>query len=346
MRKVDYILEKFNEFEELTSKAQLKPGKFMGPELRPSSPFKFPGVESRPTIPETHKMVTEPHKMVTEPGPSEIHQDKIKIIKTPQGKFVVDKASIPSEWWDTKGNIKPEFEKEWNKARAKVGVDSFKAAKTSRLNEKRTANINKNVAQLDSIADVSSKMAQALNPNLNFKNVYSAFKKLAFIGVIAYIWAGSSSKPKSADKSKQKAIDTVYSEMETTKASTMSSTDLKLKISDLSSKLGLIKAKTPAGQNMVKTNITNLNNLLKILNDLGSTPSVDNAAAMQAYANKSNTMLLDGLDTAGELDQLSSALQKSNKQDLSILCDEVSNGIKDNVVFIDSVKESSSQGAI
>ena len=143
MRKADYILEKLESFETLVSKAA-EPTFTMPKEMyRTKTPIVHtPAIsEHKLNLPESGIMSPESHKMPTETSHTvEPSKSKLKIIKDPKGKFILDRNSIPKEWWDEKGNIKPEHQQAFNEAKMQAGFkEGFDKAKAERLDAKKQA---------------------------------------------------------------------------------------------------------------------------------------------------------------------------------------------------------------
>jgi len=343
MRKADYILEKFNEFETLVSNA-VGTGKFMGPELH-TQKFKYPGLGHTPTI-EPHKMVSEPHKTPSEAGKPSASQSKIKIIKDPTGKLILDRNSIPKEWWNEKGNIKPEYQQAFNEARMNALKDSFSAAKAERIDAKRKANINKSLNSVDLFINAGAKAYSALHPESPWKVTKLAFKVISFISIISWVWSGGK-KITSTDKTKQQTIDGSTSEVANIQTTIpISGPELKSKVTNLSNKLSQLKAKSPNGQAMINKSVAGLNAFSSSLSTLANVPNIESNSEVQSYATKSNTLLLEGLDLATDLDDLADVLDRSKKPELSQLTKETSDAIKDHIAVIDSAKIGTLEGAI
>lgn len=347
MRKADYILQRCNQYDNLTSNAQAwepslepRPSAFKGPEIKaPSVRPRAPVAAPKPIVPDLDlpkgrvapTPTVEPGKPSTPTGES-----KLKMVNTPQGM----KLRGPAEWHNADGSIKPEFEKEFNAE--KRNLSSWKASLKAAEEHRTSRKLARSVFWEEFKANKMLSVAKLAHPDwaslLTPKALVRAFAVIGLVTAICYLKSGK--KPTSSDPTKQQAIDSAYgAAQKDAQAVSLPGPELKTKINELVGKLSIIKPKSPKGQELVRNNIELLNNYSKQIETVSNPPSVDDAKAMQSFINKSNTLALEGLDTADKLDRFVEVLNKSQKQDLAKLTQQVSDAIKDHSSLHESMRD-------
>jgi len=272
-----------------------------------------------------------PTQALPDSGATTVRKNKIKI------KFDRDGNIRPNrDWFDKDGNIKPEIKKELQQA-VKDAKKQRVINEKQKLEAKRLANIEKNMAKLQS-GVLSLDFITNADPKV--KAGFLAVGTLAALYLILNGGSSSSKLPQTSDSQKKSIVDKVKSSLD---AQAFTINNIKQNSEGLAQSLQSIPEDL-VGQDL-KQIIKNLNNLSASCNVLSGNLKIDDLSQSNSFAGAVQKFENNAITVISDLDALSKNqwLNENNPELLNTAVNLLSSQSSEMIALLDSAKSSLKQ---
>jgi hypothetical protein len=341
MRKYDYLLSRCEKYESLVSEAQIPEHGFIGPEVKipkvtpktftlehPTSTTPKINFEPHESVKNIPRISFEPEKIKTPTETSKIPNETAKpsasftLKLDAQGNIVPE--SIPEEWRDASGKLKPEWKAAVDRAR--------KEYKTQTNLESR-----RNAALQFQLKSPIEKLQHIFSwQNLKPKVTKGLIVTTVLSGVYLYL---TRKKPTAIDPAVKSAVGSIDN---TAPDNFPKSQDVASDITEVITKLPSIKMSKKASAFSQKT-IDILKRLQNTIASINTGLNADNATEMADFAKKLDSLHSDSEQLKNQLPKLSKYLQSINQKELSAKLDNLTFALDAYVDLVEISKLTSSQ---